>query len=97
MIKHIIMFRFHDSKWKEENLTKVAQLIKELGEKIPSIYHIEAGINNSLRDVAYDIVLVSDFKTKEDLDAYSIHNEHIELIEFLKSTSYDRALVDYTY
>jgi Stress responsive A/B Barrel Domain len=97
MIKHIIMFRFHDPKWKDENLQKVAQLIVDLKKSIPSLMHIEAGINISQRDVAYDIVLVSDFKTEDDLEAYRSHPEHIKLIEFLRTTEYDRTVVDYKY
>lgn len=66
MIRHIIMFKLKDlgtENIKNQKLKELKKMIDELGIKIPEIVSIEAGINFSTRDVAYDLVLNSVFKT----------------------------------
>ncbi len=100
MIKHIIMFKlidFGSQDLKKQKLTELKKMIDELRASITEIVSIEAGINFSTRDVAYDLVLVSDFKTESDLKAYSAHPEHQKLVEFLKPIKLSSAVVDYKY
>jgi hypothetical protein len=82
---------------KKQTLTELKKIINELQGKIPEIVFIEAGINISPRENAYDIVLTSDFKTEEDLKKYSIHPEHIKLVEFLKEIKLSSVVVDYEF
>lgn len=99
MIKHIVMFRFRELEGKEEKLKAMKALIEDLKPKIPEIVHIEAGLNFSTRETAYDIALVSDFRSVEDLEFYRVHPEHVKLVEFIKADGddYETAVVDYEY
>jgi hypothetical protein len=100
MIRHIIMFKLKDfgsENIKKQKLDDLKKMIDELGLTIKEIVSIEAGINFSTRDVAYDLVLMSIFKTKEDLILYSAHPEHQKLVEFLKDIKLSSAVVDYFY
>ena len=81
----------------KEILAELKKMIDELSVSIPEIVSIEAGINFSTRDVAFDLVLVSDFKSESDLKAYSAHPEHQKLVEFLKNIKLASAVVDYYY
>jgi len=100
MIKHIIMFKlidFGSQDLKKQKLTELKKMIDELRASITEIVSIEAGINFSTRDVAYDLVLVSDFKSESDLKAYAAHPEHQKLVEFLKPIKLSSAVVDYIF
>lgn len=100
MIKHIIMFKLKDfgsESIKKQKLEELKKMIDELGNTIKEIVCIEAGINFSTRNVAYDLVLLSVFKTKEDLLLYSAHPEHQKLVEFLKDIKISSVVVDYSY
>lgn len=100
MIRHIIMFKLKDlgtENIKNQKLKELKKMIDELGIKIPEIVSIEAGINFSTRDVAYDLVLNSVFKTREDLQKYVIHPDHQEVVKFLKDIKSVSAVVDFEF
>jgi hypothetical protein len=98
MIRHIVMFKIKADRpesVKKENLKKLKKMIDDLKERIPEIYRLETGMNISTRPIAYDLVLVSDFKTSEDLDAYIAHPDHQKLVDYLNTIRESVAVVDY--
>lgn len=97
MIKHIVLFRFKDKEGKEEKVKKLKTIIDDLKNKIPYVEHIEGGINISERDSAFDVALVSDFRTTDDLDAYRVHPDHQALLAYLKQFDYEVVVTDYVY
>ncbi len=97
MIRHIVLFRFKDKEGKEEKVKKLKSMIDDLKQKIPYVQHIEGGINISERDSAFDVALVSDFRTHDDLEAYRIHPDHQALLAFLKQFEYEVVVTDYEY
>jgi len=94
MIKHIVFFRIK-SEQKEKELENLKSMIEKLKDSIPSILKIEAGINISPRETAYDIALVSEFENAEGLKEYSVHPEHQKLIARLHELDREIAVVDY--
>lgn len=94
MIKHIVLFRFSVDKDKNKFLEEAKKNIENLIE-IPEVHSIEAGINFSQREVAYDLSLYSEFRTKEDLEIYRTHPLHLEFVEFIKDSGYEVAVCDY--
>jgi hypothetical protein len=97
MIKHIVFFRFPELEEEDKFLREFKIRIEELGQKIPALQHIEAGLNFSDRDTAYDIALVSEFQSREDLDIYRTHPDHLALLDFLKPYKRELAVVDYEF
>jgi len=97
MIKHIVFFRFPGNNDKENFLTEFKDKIEVLKNKIPEIYHIEAGINFSKRETAFDIALISEFRSTEDLERYRDHPDHLALIDFLNQHERELAVVDYEF
>ena len=95
MVKHIVFFRFLNFSGKEIFLEELSRRIQELKAKIKEIHYIEAGRNFSDREVAWDLALVSEFKTREDLETYKIHPDHMDLIAFLDGHEREVAVVDY--
>jgi hypothetical protein len=95
MIKHIVMWTIKDS----EDKAIVAQQIKHeldaLSEKIKEIGALDVGLNYNSSPAAFDVVLYSEFNSKEDLDAYQVHPDHIKARDYIVSVVDKRAVVDY--
>ena len=70
MVKHIVMWRMAESEDKEQRAKDIKENLEALKGKI------EVGLNFNDTDAASDVVLVSEFETKEDLNTYQNHPEH---------------------
>jgi hypothetical protein len=80
----------------KEEIAKEAKIrLEGLKDKIKEIVSIEVGINFNPSDMAYDLVLYSEFKSKEDLDTYQEHPEHLKVATFIRANIVSRAVVDY--
>ena len=96
MVKHIVMWTLKEEN-KEENANEMKKRLEALKDKIDFLRFIEVGINFNDTEAAYDIVLVTDFDTKDDLNAYQVHPDHKEVGVFVRSVVEKRAVVDYEY
>lgn len=94
MIKHIVFFKINTQN-KDKDLLELKKMIEMLGKTIPSIVSIEAGINFSPREAAWDIALFAVFNDKKGLSEYQEHPEHIKLIHHLKKLNREIVVVDY--
>jgi len=98
MIKHIVC-------WKLLNRTKPlqdnpdAQAIKTALEglrgKIPGLLHLELGFDFSGKDSAGDIVLYTEFESKEALYAYQEHPAHVAVGKIVRPRTCERRMIDY--
>ncbi len=83
----------------EEHPPNIVKLMKQqlavLPVKIPEIRRFEIGINFLESPAAYDICLLSEFATREDLAAYQEHPEHKKVAQYIQSVTAGRVLVDY--
>lgn len=98
MIKHIVMWKLKESAEgndKEENAKIIKAKIEKLKDQIDIIVDIELGINLVEDPSAYDIVLYSVFKDKDDLDKYATNPMHLEIVDFVKKVVDSRIVVDY--
>jgi quinol monooxygenase YgiN len=98
MIKHIVMWRLKESGAdgaRKENAKKLKAILESLREKIVEIKRLEVGINFAESESSADVVLYSEFASKETLDAYQKHPEHLKVVEFVKQVSAERRVVDY--
>ncbi len=93
MVKHIVFFKLQDNSLKNKELVK--EKIMSMKGKIEELKYIEVGINFSLEERAYDLALVSEFETKEDLKSYAVNPLHVKIIEFLKDFGITTKVVDY--
>lgn len=98
MIKHIVMWRLQDHALGNDKATN-ARLIKEkleaLRGRIPGMLNIEVGIDFSASAQSADVVLYSEFESRQALDAYQSHPEHEALVPFVQAVRSDRLVVDY--
>jgi len=69
--------------------------LEALKTKINEVTFLEVGICSYPKDLSYDIILITEFKNKNDLDIYQNHPEHVQVVEFVKEVVCERAVVDY--
>ena len=94
MIIHVVMFKFQNN-IDEALITEAKEQIELLVDLVPRLQNIKAGINFAEEDRAMDMVLISHFENREDLDFYASHPEHLKVIEFIKTIAEYTKVVDY--
>ena len=98
MVKHIVMWGLKEG---AEGMTKkqIAEKMKEqlnaLRPIIKEIRSLEVGVNFLESPAAYDVVLYTEFDSRDDLQTYQVHPDHVALKDFILSVTEKRAVVDY--
>lgn len=98
MLKHIVLFKMKEQAAgadKDQNARKLKTGIEALVGKIPQIVKMEVGINAVPSEAAYDVALSSEFLNKGDLEIYQKHPEHMKVVDFVKTVTAGRVVVDY--
>ena len=94
MIMHIVMFQFQADISEEEKVEAKAA-IEGLIDLVPGLQNIKVGINFAEEERAMDMVLISHFESREDLDFYATHPEHLKVIAYIKSIAEYSKVVDF--
>ena len=98
MIKHIVMWKLKDTARgvsKDKNALELKSILEDLKHKISVIKQIEVGIDFNKSAAAFDVVLYLEFDSKEDLQTYQKHPEHVKVVDFVNEIRDERAVVDY--
>lgn len=98
MIKHIVFWKlaeFADGHTRAENIERMKAAAEHMRSVIPGIIELEIGEDLEGSDAAWDVALYSAFETREALDAYQVHPEHVKVKELVARIRTDRAVVDY--
>ena len=98
MITHIVMWNFAESaggKTKQENIKTAESMLLALPGKIDGIIDFAFGKNFNGSDAAFDACLYSVFESREALEAYQTHPEHVKVSDFITSVRTSRAVCDY--
>ena len=98
MIKHIVMWRLkeeYNGESKSEIINNVKNILEDLTSKIQEIIELEVGVNFNPSEAAYDVVLYSSFNSREDLDIYQKHPDHLKVAEYISQVRTERTVVDY--
>lgn len=94
MVVHIVMFKL-----KEENKVQNLEIIKgrllKLVDLVPSLNSMEVGINFTQSPRAFDLSLYSTFDSREALNEYALHPQHLSVVELIKELSIESKVVDY--
>jgi hypothetical protein len=95
MVKHIVFFKLSDNC--EENKGLVKEKLLTLKKEVKELKNIEVGLNFADEERAYDIALITDFESKEDLHSYAIDSYHLEIVSFIKTVATSSKVVDFEY
>jgi hypothetical protein len=94
MVVHIVLFKFKEAN-KQANMIQAKQMLEDLMGAVPSLRSIDVGINFSQEERAMDMSIITSFESKEGLEAYALHPEHLKVIEFIKEVVTYTKVVDY--
>ena len=98
MIKHIVCWKIKEGLNKEVCGPEIKNRLLGLKDQIKQLKHIEVGINSEDSSKGnYDVVLVSEFNSIKDLEAYTGHPAHIKAGTYVKSVTAERVAVDYEF
>ena len=94
MITHIVIWKYRADV--EENLREEhIAMLKKLARKIRQIKSLSVGSDVLKLPRSYDTGLVATFKNRADLEAYTVHPEHIQVVDFGRNISKRVASVDF--
>lgn len=100
MIKHIVMWKLIDS-YEGRSKSEIAETIRDdieaLKDVIPQLKEVEVGINFNSSPAAFDLCLYSVFDSREDLEVYQNHPQHLEIAQFIAKVKTQRVVCDYEY
>ena len=98
MIKHIVAWRIADGEDKTARAAAIKENLEALKDKIDVLVDIEVGINFNETESASDVVLVTTFKSREDLETYQEHPEHKAVGQsYVRPYVKERRVVDYEF
>jgi Stress responsive A/B Barrel Domain len=98
MLKHIVMWKLKteaEGASKAANAKLVKQKLEALNGQIPGMIKLEVGIDFSQTDASYDVVLYSEFDSREALEGYHHHPLHLAVAPYIGAVREQRVLVDY--
>ena len=93
MIRHIVLFRI-----KDEYKSEIPQLVKNfygMKGKIEGLVNLEAGADFLHSDRSYDVALVTEFVSREALDAYQTHPVHLPVKKRMGEVRVSSVACDY--
>lgn len=94
MVRHIVLFQLKDDPRKGEVMNAFKNAIEALPSKLDTIRSISVSFNINT-DEAYDIALVSEFDSLEDVKKYAVFPDHVAAGKLLAELKVSRACVDY--
>jgi len=93
LVTHVVLFRLKDRSRK--NIERARDVLLSLKDRIPVIRSFEVGADIIRSDRSYDLALVSKFDNLDDLEAYRIHPEHVNVVDYIAQVKESSIAVDY--
>ncbi|WP_106766344.1 Dabb family protein [Paenibacillus faecalis] len=93
MIKHIVFFKLKEPT--TENIERTVQVLRDMEGKIPQLRSLEVGSDIVRSDRSYDLALISEVDSLEDLKAYQVHPVHQEVIRYINEVKDVSISVDF--
>ena len=100
MVKHIVFWKLKEdanSMSKAENAAAIKQKLEDLNGKIEGCIKLEVGFDFLHSAESVDVVLYSEFESKEALDFYANHPLHKAVMPFIAEARSERRVVDYEF
>ncbi len=93
MVKHIVMWKLKN----KADAVEIKQRLESLIGKIPGLLKIEVGIDFLESEQSADVVLYSELTSREALEVYQNHTEHMAVVPLVKTAAVSRTVVDYDF
>jgi len=97
MIRHVVSWKLKatDDAGRAEGFATISNTLLALPDSIPEIKSIS--VNQNVIDVGvnFDVVLIADYDSAEDLQAYQVHPDHVAAAAIIRQLVEARANVDF--
>ncbi|PRY67015.1 stress responsive alpha/beta barrel protein [Glaciihabitans tibetensis] len=99
MIKHIVTWKLKaaDESAKATSHTAVAGALLPLASSVPGVLALTVARNAAYPESNWDIVLVAEYATFDDLEAYQVHPEHQAAAAIVRQHVAERASIDFEF
>lgn len=98
MIKHIVMWKlkpFAEGADKAANAAAMKAKLEACAKLVPGTLKFEVALAQDGLEASYDVVLYSEFESREALAAYAAHPTHKAIIPFIGAVRDERQCMDY--
>jgi heme-degrading monooxygenase HmoA len=98
MIKHIVMWKLKDQAEGAGRAANAAEMKRRLdacANIVPGMLKFEVALAQPGLEATYDVVLYSEFASKEALEAYAKHPIHQAVVPFIGAVREARQCMDY--
>src|SRR4051812_8551384 len=98
MIKHIVMWKLKDvaeGADRATNAAKMKQLLDACATLSPGTLKFEVALAQPGLEATYDVILYSEFASREALAEYAAHPTHKAIIPFIVAVRDGRQCMDY--
>ena len=98
MIKHIVFWKLKDHAEgadRAANALKMKALLDSCASVVPGILKFEAALAQPGLEATYDVVLYSEFASRQSLGAYQDHPDHMAIKPFIGAVREARQCMDY--
>ena len=94
MLTHIVIWKYRDDVEPEVRETHLSML-RSLAAAIPVVESLAVGFDLLKLPRSYHTGLVAVFRDRAALDAYTVHPEHVKVVEFGRAITDHIASVDF--
>ena len=94
MLTHIVIWKYRagvEQPAREEHVKR----LRALASLIPEVQTLSVGSDTLFLPRSYDTGLVATFADRAALDAYTVHREHVKVVEFGRTINEHVASVDF--
>jgi heme-degrading monooxygenase HmoA len=98
MFTHIVIWKLKATaggRSRDENARLIKERFEELANMIDGLRHLEVGIDVLRTEASGDVVLVTEFESREAYEAYNVHPAHKALVAFISELRDERRVIDY--
>ena len=79
MIRHVVCFLLKEPT--EEILNQSKEILLSMKDRVSILRNIDVGIDCLRSERSYDIILIADFDSLEDLNEYQNHPYHCDVVK----------------
>ena len=94
-LKHIVLWELKDTTHKANNMIRFKALLENCYNIVPGILKFEVIISQPELEATHDLILNSEFLSREALEAYQNHPTHTAIKSFIHAVQESRQCMDY--
>ena len=97
MIRHVGTWKLSavDDAAKSSAYREIADALNPLADSIAEVQSLRVARNSVFPETNWDVILIADYNSVEDLQAYQVHPEHVAAAAIVRSHVAERSSVDF--